>query len=113
MGAAPTNPVARLDPHRRADPPAGDVLDHARSIVDGRRHDEYGNPERNLTRIGQAWSSLLGLEEPLGPDLVALMLAAMKLVRAAGRNHEDDLPDAAGYVLLASRARLAPSNEAS
>jgi hypothetical protein len=82
-----------------------DVLDRGRAITRGERNLDYGPPERNLTAIAQVWTALF-------PDLpfeftardVALMLAGLKLVRASARINDDDLPDLAGYVLLADEA---------
>jgi hypothetical protein len=82
-----------------------DVLDRGRAIVRGEREQQYGPPERNLTAIAAVWTALF-------PDLpfeftardVALMFASMKLVRASARLNDDDLVDAAGYLLLADEA---------
>lgn len=97
---------ARSRPYVSAAPQLDrDALDRGRAIVRGQRHLDYGPPERNLAAIAQVWSALF-------PDKaggytardVALMLAALKLVRATSRINDDDLPDLAGYVLLAEEA---------
>ena len=90
---------------RWANAPRPDVLDRARAIVDGERHDEYGGPERNLKAIGEVWGALLDTE-PIPPALVALMMGGLKLVRAARGESEDHLIDAAGYTLLAHRSEF-------
>ena len=80
-----------------------DVLDAARAIVKGQRQEDYGDASRNLTRVGAVWGALLGTSA-INPRTVAVMLAALKLVRAAGRANRDDLIDGAGYILLADEA---------
>lgn len=81
----------------------GDVADEARELVYGDRHDDYGSPERNLTKIGLVWGAMLGVE-PIPPRTVAVMMAGLKLVRASGRTNRDDLVDGIGYLLLADEA---------
>lgn len=68
------------------------------------RQQDYGDPTANLTSIGIVWGELLGIGE-LDADMVALMLAGMKLVRATGRINRDDLVDAVAYLMLADDAR--------
>ena len=80
-----------------------DVLEIARKTVRGTRQNDYGNPERNLTRIGIVWGTLLD-REPIPARDVAVMLAGMKVVRASGRTNRDDLIDGIGYLLLADEA---------
>jgi hypothetical protein len=75
----------------------------AEDIVSGTREQDYGNPERNLTRIGIVWGALLGID-PLPARQVAVMLTGMKLVRASGRENRDDLLDGIGYLILADEA---------
>jgi hypothetical protein len=68
------------------------------------RHDDYGDAADNLGRIGVVWGELLGWGE-IDPDMVALMLAAMKLVRASSRLNRDDLVDGVAYLMLADDIR--------
>jgi hypothetical protein len=75
----------------------------AEDIVFGSREQDYGKPERNLTRIGIIWGTLLGID-PLPARQVAVMLTAMKLVRASGRENRDDLLDGIGYLILADES---------
>jgi hypothetical protein len=81
----------------------GDLADVAREMVFGDRHEDYGSPERNLTKIGMVWGALLGVDA-IPPRTVAVMMAGMKCVRAAGRTNRDDLIDGVGYLLLADEA---------
>lgn len=79
------------------------MLDTARNTVRGARNDEYGDPQRNLRRIGIVWGAMLGTDA-IPPRTVAILLAGMKVVRAAGRENRDDLVDLAGYTLLADES---------
>lgn len=77
--------------------------DAARMAYEDRQAD-YGDAAENLGRIGAVWGELLGWGE-IDPDMVALMLAAMKLVRASSRLNRDDLVDATAYLMLADDIR--------
>jgi hypothetical protein len=79
------------------------IASDAEDIVFGVREQDYGTPERNLSRIGIIWGTLLGID-PLPPRQVAVLLTAMKLVRASGRENRDDLLDGIGYLILADEA---------
>lgn len=103
IGVAPACEACGCDPFPDDAPRPPDVLDTARKIVRGDREQDYGPPERNLTRIGVVWGALLD-RDPIPPRTVAVMLAGMKVVRAAGRTNRDDLIDGAGYLLLADEA---------
>ena len=80
------------------------VAEEAAELIDGARQDFYGDPVTNHRRIGIVWGALLD-REPIPPRTVAVMLAAMKLVREAGPlAKRDNLVDACGYLLIAERA---------
>lgn len=81
------------------------LADRARELVDGPRQDEYDAPERNMARVGATWAAMLGLEEPIAPHKVALMLAGLKVIRAAHTPSDDSIADAHGYLLIAERTR--------
>ena len=68
------------------------------------RQADYGDASGNLAAIGAVWGELLGTD-PVPADMVALMLAGMKLVRATGRINRDDLVDACAYLMLADDVR--------
>lgn len=77
------------------------VLRDAERIVRGARSRQYGEPVECMKRTAQAWSGVLGVD--VSPRQVALCLAALKLVREAHRHAEDNLIDAAGYILIADK----------
>lgn len=74
------------------------------------REKVYGPPEKGFKRVGEAWAALLNehflCELPaLPPHLVGLMLASLKLQRAAKpyEGHLDNYVDATNYVALAQQ----------
>lgn len=78
----------------------GEVLDKAKSIVNGDREKSYGKPEDNFKRIGQMWGAYLGsaMKRKLTPSDVAAMMALLKIARIASGNYsEDSWIDLAGY----------------
>lgn len=77
------------------------ILHAAERIVTGRRARQYGEPVECMQRIAQAWSAVLGV--PVEARQVALCMAALKLVREGDRHRDDNLIDAAGYVLIADQ----------
>lgn len=88
----------------------GDTLsDRALALVNGPRAEEYAPPEVNMPRIGQMWGAMLGLEKPIPGWRVALMLAGLKLIRAAHKPGEDSLIDSVGYIEIAERLKPNPN----
>ena len=66
----------------------------------GPRNDSWGDPSIQHARIALAWSAILNRE--VTAQQVALCMAAMKLVRAAGRPQlADSYFDAIAYVGIA------------
>lgn len=90
---------------RVRDDAARTLSDRALALIDGPRQDDYASPEVNLSRIGAMWSAILGLEDAIPASKVALMMAALKIARAAHKPTEDSLVDTVGYVELAWRLR--------
>lgn len=84
------------------------VAEEAAVLIEGPRADHYGDPVKNHRDIGKVWAILLDLPEPISPRTVAVMMAALKLVREGGpRRKRDNLVDACGYILIAERAEEA------
>lgn len=81
------------------------LSDRALALIDGPRQDDYASPAVNLSRIGAMWSAILGLEEAIPSSRVALMMAALKIARAAHKPTDDSLVDTVGYIELAWRLR--------
>ena len=96
----------RAESGRRCTITQGATLsDRALALIDGPRQDDYAAPEVNFARIGGMWALILGLPEAIPPARVALMMAALKLARAAHKPTEDSLVDAVGYLELCERLR--------
>ena len=76
-----------------------DFLAEASCLINGERQDQYGHICESWERIGKLWAALLGLDEPIRPDMVGIMLAAMKLSRIANSpEHTDSYIDALAYI---------------
>lgn len=74
------------------------VLEEAANLNDA-AEEVYGDAGDNLTRIGQMWGGLLGLD-PLEPALVAHMLAALSMYRDTIAPSRAYVVSAAGYLGL-------------
>jgi len=59
---------------------------------------EYGSFENNMTNIGRAWSSLLGLKNDIPAFMVANMYVVSKLIRTNKKFKQDNYDDAANYL---------------
>lgn len=79
------------------------ILIEAWDLLEHDRQDDYGDPVIQHERIAQVWSAIL--DRPVSAEQVALCLAGMKVVRAAGRHERDDLADGAAYLEIAARCR--------
>ena len=96
--------VARLPQSERDEAERPDILEQARALVRGDRNESYGSGVREMQRVGQAWGALLD-RGPIDGRTVALMMVALKGIRATCRVDSDDEIDAAGYILLAADCR--------
>lgn len=78
-----------------------DILLTAENLISGDRAETYGDPVDNFRRIGIIWAAVLGYTSPIPPDMVALMLAGLKMARLSDNlTHEDSWVDLAGYAAL-------------
>ena len=77
-----------------------DILKRANECVMGDREQDYGSPEDNFARIANLWTAYSGFG--FSAHDVALMLALLKIARAASGNyHADNYVDLAGYAACA------------
>lgn len=85
----------------------GIVADRAQYYGDFRlAHTQTGIIWAALLRLCQENRQLPGFEPAIPPDMVALMLTAMKLARAAaGKYREDNYDDARNYLRFAQELR--------
>lgn len=73
-----------------------EILEHALQAVTVDRAATHGDAQSSFALIAALWSDLTGAR--ITPDRVALMLAALKIVRAWGNpGHADNWVDLAGY----------------
>jgi hypothetical protein len=88
---------------RKTDPPADTVLDEAKRLIYGDREGTYGHPFVSLGRIGRFWGVILD-REPIEPEVVALMMAGLKISRLVNDPAaRDGAVDLAGYAGLLER----------
>ena len=82
-------------------------LEQVDDIINGERKDQYGKAEDNFEAIGEVWTVLLRNHlspgEMITPRMVALLLAAMKVVRESNSPKMDNWYDLAGYATLGGR----------
>ena len=62
------------------------------------KHLEYGSFDANMTNIGRAWSSLLGINKDIPGHMVANMYVIAKLIRTQGSFKQDTYDDAQNYL---------------
>jgi len=75
------------------------VLDEAKSIIHGKRRDDYGPATESFNRIAIMWGQILGME--IKPREVALCMVALKICRDVNKPQRDNLVDVIGYASLA------------
>lgn len=72
----------------------------------------YGDPRESHANIGLSWTGLIQqhygikLDHPLPPSLVAQMMVAFKMQRAARVYHADNYVDAHAYTQFAEEFQL-------
>lgn len=83
------------------------ILSEAAKVISGDREDQYGSALDGFTRTGEIWAALLSLDEPIAPEMVALMMTGLKLSRLAGNpTHRDSWIDGPGYMALGGEIAL-------
>lgn len=88
-----------------------EILDNAKKCVCGQREQDYGKPEDNFATIGLLWGVYLRAAHPklqkvfapneVTPKDVAMMMALLKVARAATGDTPDTFVDLAGYAACA------------
>ena len=77
------------------------VLKEAGHLLSYDRNATYGDAVNDFRRIGEVWSALLDMPNPIAPHTVAAMLAGMKLVRSQiSPEHRDNWVDGSAYAAL-------------
>ena len=76
-----------------------DVLAEAGRLISEDRANQYGDAAKEFRKVANAWEEILQCS--IKTYEVALMMAALKLVRAAyNPEHKDSWIDAIGYLAL-------------
>ncbi len=87
-------------------PAAESVLDEAKRITGGERHQDYGHPSDDFARTATLWNGILAAKLRDGavvtPMDVPLCMIAVKLARQSNRHKRDNLVDIAGYARTAA-----------
>lgn len=76
-----------------------DILDQAKSIINGARENTYGRPEDSFGYISELWSGYL--EQNITKHDVAMMMCLLKIARAKNGYHIDNYVDICGYAAIA------------
>lgn len=74
-----------------------DIFAEAQNLINGARQASYGSPKQNFTAIGRIWGALLNIPD-IAPEIVAIMMAGLKLARQSNVHKMDNLVDVIGYV---------------
>lgn len=78
---------------------ADDIMAEASCLLKEARQETYGDFWDNHRRVGVMWGEMLRLEEAIAPDMVAIMMAIVKLSRIANDStHTDNYIDATAYI---------------
>lgn len=72
------------------------MIEEAKTIVEGKRNDDYGNINDSFQRIAGLWSAYTGFT--ITKYDVAKMMMLLKVSRAKNGNHRDSYVDIVGYV---------------
>lgn len=78
---------------------AAAILSEAARIVDGPRRADYGPPAENFARIATGWTVIARTE--ITPEMVARMMAWLKIARLVEGPSHDSYVDGAAYMALA------------
>jgi len=86
--------------------PIESVLDEAKQITGGVRHDDYGHPRDDFDKTARMWTGVLADKLRDGAEVTAmdipLCMIAVKLARQVHRHKRDNLVDIAGYARTAA-----------
>ncbi len=90
------------------------ILDDAKNIAYGDRHESYGEPAVDFARTAKMWSAILGME--VTAEQVPLCMICVKLSRLCHSYSRDSAVDVAGYadtfVRTVEANRAAPASPA-
>lgn len=76
-----------------------ECLNEAIKCVCKDRDQQYGTPQKNITKIAELWSIFKGVK--FSPQDVGVMMALLKIARiSSGQSKDDNYIDACGYLSL-------------
>ena len=76
-----------------------ECLNEAIKCVCKDRDQQYGSPQKNITKIAELWSIFKGVK--FSPQDVGVMMALLKIARiSSGQSKDDNYIDACGYLSL-------------
>jgi hypothetical protein len=76
-----------------------EIIDTAKGLISGDRHNTYGDASDDFTRTGKMWEQVLGVE--VSPEQVALCMLLVKVSRLTNTHtHRDSWVDVIGYAAL-------------
>lgn len=81
----------------------GEAARQAVELVEGERHDEYGDAGLEFKRVSRMFAELTGIT--ISPLNVALFMVCLKLVRESNNNKLDNIVDAIGYLSLMAQIK--------
>lgn len=88
----------------RANSSGETVRDRAHRLLAGDREKEYGNARDTHERIAAMWNAIIPQGARIRPVDVALMMAGLKIIRAAKNPaYEDSWTDLVGYAEIGAR----------
>lgn len=88
------------------------ILKDADRIVNGKREEQYGKPEKSFDIIGKLWTIYLNKKGiTISPIDVAVMMSLLKIARISGGNGSlDSFIDIAGYAACAGEIYVNNNN---
>jgi hypothetical protein len=79
-----------------------DILDTAKNLISGDRHEQYGDARENFQLVANLWSSYMDGKKGFTAEDVAMLLALLKIARIrTGQVKADNFIDTEGYIALA------------
>lgn len=75
-----------------------EILEQAKSLINGDRQSDYGEPSDSFAAIAQMWSAYLGT--PVTSRDTCNMMALLKIARLRNGQHDDSSVDGCGYLAL-------------
>lgn len=93
----------------------GNILNDVEEILNGDRHESYGDPIDSCTVIASYWNTYLeqkGNQAILTED-IPIMMILFKIAREAHKHKNDNLKDIIGYTVIADYIQKRNQNEQS